>query len=296
MIDRINDRISVFFTEEPFGRSNAVLIDDDIRIMIDSGSGGILEEARPRDIDILLNSHCHIDHVWDNSLFTRARILTHPLEKENFTDHTKIGSIESWQKYMTEDLDQVLRMMGAVIPTFLGPWRIDGIINEGSVVDAGKTKIHILHMPGHTSGHLTFYFPEEDLLFSGDICLTRVGPWYGDATTPLESFIDSINRIIDMKPGRVVSGHNKEILPARSVREVFKEYRDRITLREEKIIATLADAPGTLHDLAARKLIYPAHPSILVVYWEKAMIAKHLEKLIKSGTVGVDDEGRYYRA
>lgn len=296
MIYKINDRISVFFTEEPFGRSNTVLIDDDIRVMIDSGSGGILEDARPRDIDILLNSHCHIDHVWDNSLFTRARILTHPLEKDNFADHTKIGSIESWQKYMTEDLDQVMQLMGSVIPTFLGPWRIDGIIDEGSVIDTGKTKIHVLHMPGHTSGHLTFYFPDEDLLFSGDICLTRVGPWYGDATTPLESFIDSINRIIDMKPGRVVSGHNKEVLPAESVREVLEEYRDRITLREDRIIETLTRAPGTLDDLAARKLIYPAHPSVLVVYWEKAMIAKHLERLIKNGAVTFDGEGRYYGA
>ena len=293
MIQKISDTLSIFFTDEPFGRSNAVLIDDDIRIMIDSGAGKILEQAKPEHIDLLLNSHCHIDHVWDNSLFAKAKILTHPLERENFRDHTKIGSIEKWKSCMKEDLDEVLQMMGSVIPTFLKEWRIDGTIQEGDVIDAGRTKISVLHTPGHTSGHLVFFFPGEDLLFCGDICLTKVGPWYGDLSTPVDDFIASINRIIDMKPGRVVSGHNKEVLPSSLVREVFGEYRDRIYDREDRIFKTLKESPSTLNELAEKKLIYPAHPSILVVYWEKSMIMKHLEKLMKSGVVGVDENERY---
>jgi len=293
MIQKINDRISIFFTDEPFGRSNAVLIDDDVRIMIDSGAGKILKQARPEDIDILINSHCHIDHVWDNSLFVRAQILAHPLERENFRDHTKIGSIEKWKSCMKEDLDEILQLMGSVIPTFLGEWRIDGTIVEGDVIVAGKTKISVLHTPGHTSGHLVFFFPEEGLLFSGDICLTKVGPWYGDTSTPVDDFISSINRIIDLKPDRVVSGHNKEVLPSSSVRKVFEEYRERIYRREGRIFKSLKEAPSTLDELAAQKLIYPAHPSILVVYWEKSMIMKHLDRLIKIGAAAVDEDGRY---
>ncbi len=294
MIEKINDRIAIFFTDEPFGRSNAILIDDEVRVMIDSGAGKILEQARPEKIDIMINSHCHIDHVWDNHLFVNARILTHLLEKENFTNHAKIGSIESWQAYMEEDLNQILQLMGAANPAFLREWRIDETIDEGDIIDAGKTKIQVLHMPGHTSGHLTFLFPEEGLFFCGDICLTKVGPWYGDASTPVDQFIASINRIIDMKPDQVVSGHNKEILPSTSVREVFEEYRDRISMREDRIIAALKNATHTLDELAAKKLIYPAHPSILVLYWEKSMIAKHLDRLVKNGVVAADDEGRYH--
>lgn len=294
MIQKINDRISIFFTDEPFGRSNAVLVDDDIRIMIDSGAGKILDSARPERIDLLINSHCHIDHVWDNSLFTRARIITHPLERENFSDPAKIGSIGNWTSYMKEDLQGILQLMGAALPALLKEWRIDGTIDEGDVIDAGQTKIQVLHMPGHTAGHMVFFFPEAGLLFSADICLTKVGPWYGDASTSVDAFIASINRIIDMKPDRVVSGHSKEILTSPQVRDVFEEYRDRIYKREERIFTALREHPGTLDDLAARKLIYPAHPSILVVYWEKAMIARHLERLIGNGTVVIDGDGRYY--
>lgn len=150
-------------------------------------------------------------------------------------------------------------------------------------------------MPGHTSGHLTFLFPDEGLLFCGDICLTKVGPWYGDAATPVDSFIDSINRIIDMKPDRVVSGHNKAILTS-GIREAFEEYRGRIFKRDDRVLAALKEKPSTLDELAEKKLVYPAHPTIFVIYWEKSMIVKHLDRLMKNGLASVDDSGRYYAA
>ena len=294
MIQKINDQISIFFTEEGFSKSNAVLIDDHARVMIDSGAGKITEQARPEDIDILINSHCHLDHVWDNDLFVNARIITHPLERENFRDHKKIGSIDNWERYMNDDPEQYAHLIGAMKPSFLEEWRVDGTIDEGDMIDAGRTKIQVMHMPGHTSGHLAFLFPDEGLLFCGDICLTKVGPWYGDGTTPLDDFITSINRIIDMKPDRVVSGHNKEVLTSPSIREAFEEYKERIYKREDRILAALREKPRTLDDLAEKKIIYPAHPTIFVVYWEKAMIAKHLDRLMTNGAAVVDEEGKYY--
>jgi len=292
MIQKINNRIYIFFTEEGYGKSNAVLIDDDIRVMIDSGAGKITEQARPEDVDILINSHCHLDHVWDNDLFVNARIVTHPLEQENFRDHKKIAPIENWEKYMQgEDPAQQFVHLK---PSFLEEWRVDGTIDEGDIINTGKTKIYVMHMPGHTSGHLTFFFPDEGLLFCGDICLTKVGPWYGDNSTPLDYFIASINRIIDMKPDKVVSGHNKEVLTTPHIREAFSEYRERIYKRDKRILAALRKRHCTIDELAAKKLIYPAHPNIFVIYWEKAMIAKHLDRLMKNNEVAVDDKGMYY--
>jgi glyoxylase-like metal-dependent hydrolase (beta-lactamase superfamily II) len=290
MIYKINDTISIFFTEEGFSKSNALLIDDDTRVMIDSGVGKLIAQARPENVDILINSHCHLDHVWDNDLFVNARIVTHPLERENFKDHKKIGSIDNWEKYMRVEPQQHFDLK----PSFSEEWRVDGTIDEGDIIDAGRTKIHVMHMPGHTSGHLTFFFPDEGLLFCGDICLTKVGPWYGDGSTPLDYFIASINRIIEMKPDKVVSGHNKEVLKSPHVREAFEEYRERIYRRDKNIHAALKQKPRTIDELAEKMFIYPAHPTIFVLYWEKAMIAKHLERLMKNGKAAVDDEGKYY--
>lgn len=293
MIQKINDRISVFFTEEGFGKSNSLLIDDDARVMIDSGAGKITGRADPESIDILLNSHCHIDHVWDNQLFINARILTHPLERENFKNSKKIGSIDSWEKFMDDDPEKYVHQIATMNQSFTGEWRVDGTIDEGDVIDAGKTKIEVMHMPGHTSGHLSFFLPGMGLLFCGDICLTKVGPWYGDAATPVEDFISSINRIIEMKPDMVVSGHNRSVLQT-GIREAFEDYRDRIYKRHDRIYAAIRERPSTLNELAEKMLIYPAHPTIFVKYWEKAMLAKHLERLTEKGIVSADEGGRYH--
>jgi glyoxylase-like metal-dependent hydrolase (beta-lactamase superfamily II) len=260
--------------------------------MIDSGAGKIIAEARPQEIEILLNSHCHIDHIYDNDRFVNAKILTHPFERENFKDHKKIGPIENWEKYMKEDPKKYADLIGSIKPSFFGEWRVDGTINEGDVIDAGRTKIEVLHMPGHTSGHLVFFFPEEGLLFCGDICLTKVGPWYGDASTPVDDFISSINRIIEMKPDMVVSGHNRVVLNS-GIKETFEEYGGRILKRDDRVLTELKEGPHTLDQLAEKKLIYPAHPSIFVVYWEKAMIVKHLERLMNNGLAEKTDDGLY---
>jgi glyoxylase-like metal-dependent hydrolase (beta-lactamase superfamily II) len=293
MIQKVNDRISIFFTDEGFGKSNSILIEDDIRVMIDSGAGKMTEQALPGNVDILINSHCHLDHVWDNDLFINARILTHPLERENFKDNKKIGSIENWGKYMNEDPEKYMHLIGSMKESFFGTWRIDDTIDEGDLIDAGNTKIQVMHMPGHTSGHLTFFFPDEGMLFCGDICLTKVGPWYGDFATPLDDFISSINRIIEMKPDSVVSGHNREVLRS-GISEAFEDYKGRIGKRDDRVLAAVKDKPATLDELADRMLIYPSHPTIFVKYWEKAMIVKHLDRLVKNGAAEVADDGRYH--
>lgn len=292
MIERVSDRISVFFTDEGFSKSNAILIEDDTRIMIDSGPGKIISEARPGEIDLLLNSHCHLDHVWDNDLFVNAKILAHPLERENFRNHRVIGALDRWDEFMTEDPMNFINAIASMKQSFLEEWRVDGTIDEGDVIDAGHTRIEVLHLSGHTSGHLAFLFPEDELLFCGDICLTKVGPWYGDASTPVDDFIASIDRIIDMNPPRVVSGHNREILTS-GIKETFENYRGRIQKRSDRVLSAIKSKPGTVDELAEMKLIYPAHPSIFVLYWEKSMIIKHLERLVNHGLAEQVEEGRF---
>lgn len=45
---------------------------------------------------------------------------------------------------------------------------IDQTVNEGDVVSLGKQKARILFTPGHTLGHIVYYFEQDKLLFCGD--------------------------------------------------------------------------------------------------------------------------------
>ncbi len=46
--------------------------------------------------------------------------------------------------------------------------RLDTAVAGGDVVAFGDTRARVLETPGHTRGHIAFFFPEGDLLFCGD--------------------------------------------------------------------------------------------------------------------------------
>jgi glyoxylase-like metal-dependent hydrolase (beta-lactamase superfamily II) len=292
MIEEIGKHIKAIFTEDGFTASNCLLVEDDVKLMIDSGAGTILSEVNTSAIDILLNSHRHMDHVRGNNRMRRARILTHPLERIAMQDPLKIAALSGWEEFMKENIFEEARQLGMSSEKLLKPWRIDGEINDGQIIDCGKARIEVLLTPGHTSGHCSFLFPEEGLVFMADICLTEVGPWYGEEQADIDDFVASINKIIALKPKRIMTGHRQEIID-QDIPAKLGEYRDRIFRREERILNLIRGNPLTINQIAAEKIIYPEHPIIFVLFWERRMVKKHLDHLIKRGLVEKLEDGRY---
>ena len=46
--------------------------------------------------------------------------------------------------------------------------KLDLALSEGDYVKVGSLKAKVLETPGHTSGHIVYWFEAEDLLFAGD--------------------------------------------------------------------------------------------------------------------------------
>lgn len=46
---------------------------------------------------------------------------------------------------------------------------LDRTLADGDTVTIGSIAAEILHMPGHTDGHIVYYLPTEQILFAGDI-------------------------------------------------------------------------------------------------------------------------------
>lgn len=46
---------------------------------------------------------------------------------------------------------------------------IDITVKEGDVFKIGNLEAHIIKAPGHTKGHILWYFPKEKALFTGDV-------------------------------------------------------------------------------------------------------------------------------
>lgn len=292
MLQKISDRLFMVFTEQGFTYSNCFLVEDDIRLLIDSGAGDALAEIHPEAIDILVNSHHHIDHIRGNDLFPHARILAHPLEHSYYESPEKLSAISGWDELME------VNPLEAPVTQKVKPeevtkiWRVDGAFRDEEVIDCGATRMIVYHTPGHTDGHCSFFFPDREVLFTGDICLTKVGPWYGEPNASIESFLSSIQRVIDLKPSVVVTGHVDHVV-TENIEASMLEYRDRILKREQRILAYLTQHAVNIHQLADQHLIYKLHPSSFVLYWEKTNLLKHLDRLIQLGQVERVEEGRY---
>ncbi|MGE5417696.1 MAG: MBL fold metallo-hydrolase [Acidobacteriota bacterium] len=291
MLQRITDNIQMIFTEDGFTFSNCVLIGDDTRVILDTGAGKLLNEVRPESIDLVINTHHHFDHVRGNDQFVNAKILMHPYEREAMQYPEKITAISGWNEVMTDDLIDSSSQIGVKPEDVLKEWRVDGEVHDNQVIDCGKTKFVVLHTPGHSAGHCSFYFPEEEMLFIGDICLTKVGPWYGEAQAEIEDYISSIDRILELKPKSLLTGHVLKVLndPERRL----TEYRDRIFKREQRIFNHLKNTPSTIDQLAEQCLIYRMHPTTFVLFWEKYMLKKHLDRLSSQGLVAAGDNGLF---
>jgi len=295
MIEKLFDTVSMVFTEEGFTSSNCLLVEDTERLIIDSGAGKILASVSPETIDTLLVSHHHLDHISGNDLFTRARIYAHPIEAKAMNTPEKLTATDGWEDLMEGSVEDHAPELGRIVetmPRIFEPWRVDEDLRDGQVLYCGGTEIQVIHTPGHTAGHCSFYFPELEFAFLGDVCLTKVGPWYGDDDSGVDDFIDTINRIIGLKLKKVSTGHIPYIIND-NINDVLVEYRDRIHKREERILKFLQQQPAGIHEIAAKRLIYREHPTSFVLFWEKSMVKKHLQRLLALGAIEKYENGSY---
>jgi len=162
----------------------------------------------------------------------------------------------------------------------------DGYLREGGKCPGGSVAIEILATPGHTPGHLALHFPEEGVLFLGDYDLSPFGPWYGDRYSSIEDTLASLSRLKRIPARLLVTGHEKGVFEEPYAEDLWQKYEDVIRVREEKLIEVLK-TPRTLEEIAAYSIVYgkPREPKEFFFFGEKAIMGKHLERLVRAAVV-----------
>ena len=123
---------------------------------------------------LLLNTHCHLDHIFGNRWIMEKYDLRSLCHKED--EGNRINSVK-------QALFFGLKMDTPPAPA--------GFLEDGQIIPFGKAKIKALHVPGHSPGSLAFYIEEEGIIFTGDALFAgtigRTDLPGGDFNTLIES-------------------------------------------------------------------------------------------------------------
>jgi glyoxylase-like metal-dependent hydrolase (beta-lactamase superfamily II) len=255
-----------------------------MRALIDAGMGAKnLAPAKEMGIDLLILTHCHIDHRLSYSEIPDVPVWCHQVEAQFFRDREfffkSMGLKRSGLK-----LDGLFDFARGAFGI-----AIEHQLADGERIDLGGITLETIHTPGHTPGHMAFFIPEHDLLFSGDIDLTPFGPFYGHDFADISDFLSSIDRLKQVPAKMVVSGHAGPFND--NLSERFSAYGDVIHSRDRLLLEKLS-RPKSIDDFKGSNLFYKTYPDFpdLIRWFELVHIEKHLTRLESMGKVRQEDD------
>ena len=274
--------------------SNSVLIDGNRRVLVDpSAHFSHLENlAAQRIVTTIICTHYHGDHHSLSHLFTGVEFAAHHLDApalRSFDHYHKTIELDPSSPYSNwaRSLFQTLHITEVPVTHEL---------KEGDIISTGKETIRILHLPGHTPGHIGLFFEKADLLFLADIDLTPYGPWYANVVSNIDDFEASLARVRDIQATHYVTSHGERVYDRPQYLERLEKFSGIVGRRDDDILAHLKEGPKTLEELSQEPIVYRkvllADP--LKHYFGRQMIDKHLERLMRKGEIAKGPGGRYH--
>ncbi len=280
--------------------SNSLYFNDDIPAVIDLGAGGnAFAEIDCQNVQIALISHSHFDHIHGDSFFPATQLYAGAEELDTYNDEASYHNFHGYDLWSLMMPGIKRPGYGSVIPLPddipVNPGfrkiPIAGAIRDGDLIQLGKYTLTALHLPGHTAGHYGFYIEKAGLLFSGDIDLARVGPWYSNYSADVGELIASVERIREIDPAILVPSHRRVL--TENIHADLDQYIDILHIRHDKILQFLQQ-PMTIDELAAQRLVFPQQQNIYELFWEKMTVYNHLKHMLSQGLV-LETEPGYYR-
>ena len=146
------------FHLNPIEENTYILWDDETRdaAIVDCGAWSVGERQMIGEfisherlkLRQALQTHAHFDHIFGL-----------PWLFETYGIRPRMHALEEDIYYAMPDMVKQFGMrMSDLLP------RPDEFLKDGDTIMLGKTKISVLHTPGHTPGGVCFHIPQESLL------------------------------------------------------------------------------------------------------------------------------------
>lgn len=296
-----------------------LLLGPERALLIDSGSApdpervilpALQELGIPfRQLDLLINSHCDLDHQGGNSTLKRA--LPH---LQIFCGEADRAAVESpdvifatrydaygpshGHRYSADAREWIMRQLGDPQPvdgTFIGGERV--------TLGAGWT-VEILHLPGHSRGHVGVWDRRHNVLFGGDAIHGAVYLDLQGAPALCPTYLDVAPYLatiahVEALPIDMYVGCHWPVARGRDTIAAFcRESRDFVARAESVLLS--ATRRAARNGVTLTELCYSVGP--LLGAWPQPVnyemcyaLAGHLADLAQRGVIREHNEAAPYR-
>jgi hydroxyacylglutathione hydrolase len=199
-IEKITELQNNIFMIPGIGNSSHsyVIKGDRLNLLIDSGLDGNFQQLQEglqktglkiRDIDIVVNTHEHFDHIGANRYFQEhAIIAAHRFAATKIAMNDKYVTL-----YKSGDMNE--------LSLYVHLW-----LESKSRFDLGNYTLDVIHTPGHTSGSICIYEPIKKFLFTGDTLFAGGTLSYIAESGSVGDYINSVmslntRQILEIYPG-----------------------------------------------------------------------------------------------
>lgn len=209
------------------------LIDTGYKDDFDSTAAAIASlGARPEDVELVVNTHCHCDHAGGNKRLIELSgcdVWMHEREKARIDRRDDIATWwrfhDTWAEFF--DVHRGLR--------------------EGDEIAFGPMTLRVIYAPGHSYGMMMLYCEKRRILFSADAM------WQGD--------LGVINPLVDGEDALERAGETVERIAGFEVETVYPGHGPPIT-KPQPVINRLmrklnryAKDPSLMHFDHLRKMV-----------------------------------------
>ena len=161
-----------------------------------------IKSRTDKEITYIINTDHHRAHVIGNQYFPTATVIAHEQawkEMKSYGDSFRSRLLNMYRDRNSEAVAEWKQHLQIVKPeiTFTGR----------TVLFKGEKEIHIIPVGGHTPATSVVYFPNEKLLFAGDVVITDRPPFLSQGST--KQWLQALSYLRKVRYEVLIPGHGE---------------------------------------------------------------------------------------